>query len=199
LKNVKAEKFNEKASRSESKPNEVIAALDLKPGQKIVDLGAGGGYFSLRFAEEVGERGAVYAVDVNPQFLVFVSNAAEEKGLKNVETVLASENGFSLPDKVDLIFVRNAYHHLRDRTRYFKKLKRVLKPNGKLAVVEYCDGGFFSFRHFSFKHFFSFRRWFGHFVPEKTIEREMGDAGYRLVKKFDFLKEQSFSIFSKQR
>ena len=185
MKNVKAEKFNEKASNPKSKPDEVIAALELKRGQTIADLGCGGGYFSLRFAEEAGESGRVYAVDANPGFLEFVSDAAEEKGFGNVETILADEKGFSLPEKVDLVFARNAYHHLHDRVEYFKKLKKKLKRGGRIAVVEYDGGGFFSFR-----------RLFGHYVPEKTIENEMTEAGYGLVERFGFLEKQSFTLYS---
>jgi ubiquinone/menaquinone biosynthesis C-methylase UbiE len=187
---VKAEKFNEKASRPESKASEIIAALELKRGQTVADLGCGGGYFSLRFAEKVGERGRVYAVDVNPEFLAFVSNAAEEKCLKNVKPILADEKGFSLPKKAeaDVIFARNAYHHLRNRTEYFRKLKKQLKRGGRIAIVEYTPG-----------RFFSFRRLFRHCVPEKTIENEMQEAGYGLVKRFDFLEtpKQSFTVYAR--
>jgi 16S rRNA C1402 N4-methylase RsmH len=69
---------------------------------------------------------------------------------------------------------------------YFKKLKNALKPNGRIAIIEYksSDGRF------------SFHRRFGHYVPKETLNTEMKEAGYKLVKDLDFLPEQSFMIFS---
>ncbi|GAF98639.1 unnamed protein product, partial [marine sediment metagenome] len=123
MKNTKARMFNRKASAPESKPDQIFKTLALRPGQIIADLGAGGGYFSFRFADAVGGKGKVYAVDVNPNFLELIRNSAEEKGLNNIETVLATGNGVNLPEKtLDLIFVRNVYHHLPNRTEYFRNL-----------------------------------------------------------------------------
>jgi len=176
--------FNNKAASSKSKPNEVLNALDLQGGQKVADIGAGGGYFTLRFAEIVGADGRVFAVDVNQDFLAFIHNSAEEKGLSNVETVLATKDGVALPKKsFDLIFIRNASHHLPDRPEYFGKLKAALKPQGRIAIVEYKGGGF------------SFHGLFGHYVPKETIIKEMEQAGFQLEKDLSFLPEQSFTIF----
>jgi arsenite methyltransferase len=182
--NTKAEMFNKKAASSKSKPDEVVNALELQRGQKVADIGAGGGYFTLRFAEIVGADGRVFAVDVTQDFLDFIQNCAKEKGLSNVETVLAAKNGADLPEKsFDLIFIRNASHHLPDRAEYFRKLKAALKPEGRIAVVEYRGGGF------------SFHGLFGHYVPKETIIEEMEQAGFQLEKDLSFLPEQSFTIF----
>jgi arsenite methyltransferase len=182
--NTKAEMFNKKAASSKSKPDEVVNALELQRGQKVADIGAGGGYFTLRFAEIVGADGRVFAVDVTQDFLDFIQNSAKEKGLSNVETVLAAKNGADLPEKsFDLIFIRNASHHLPDRAEYFRKLKAALKPEGRIAVVEYRGGSF------------SFHGLFGHYVPKETIIEEMEQAGFQLEKDLSFLPEQSFTIF----
>ena len=182
--NTKAEMFNNKAASSKSKPDEVLKALELQRGQKVADIGAGGGYFTLRFAEIVGADGRVFAVDVNQDFLEFIQNSAKEKGLSNVETVLAAKDGANLPEKsFDLIFIRNASHHLPERPEYFKKLKAALKPQGRIAVVEYRGSGF------------SFHGLFGHYVPKETIIEEMEQAGFQLEKDLSFLPEQSFTIF----
>ena len=60
--------FNRKASDPKNKPDEILEALELQQGQRVADIGAGGGYFSLRFAEAVGKDGRVFAVDTNPKF-----------------------------------------------------------------------------------------------------------------------------------
>jgi arsenite methyltransferase len=176
--------FNSKASSSKSKPNEVLKALELQQGQTVADIGSGGGYFALRFAEIVGSEGHVFAVDTDQSFLDFVQNSAKEKGLANVETVLAAKDAAPLPeDSLDLIFLRNVCHHLPDRPEYFKKLKAALKPEARIAIIEYRGGGF------------SFHGLFGHYVPKETIIKEMEQAGYQLEKDLGFLPEQSFTVF----
>ena len=186
MKNFKAKMFNKKASDPKSKPDQILETLALQPGQNIADIGAGGGYFSLRFADAVGRGGKVYAVDTNPEFLEFIGNSAVEKGLNNVKTVLATEGKLILPEKsLDFVFVRNAYHHLPNRVEYFRNLTGLLKPEGKIVIIEYKRGGLFSFH-----------RIFGHYVPKETIVEEMEEAGYRLEKDSDFLPKQSFTIFS---
>jgi ubiquinone/menaquinone biosynthesis C-methylase UbiE len=189
MKNFKAKTFNKKASDPKSKADQILETLALQPGQNIADIGAGGGYFSLLFAGAVGRKGKVYVVDTNPEFLEFIRNGAKEKGLNNVKTVLAAEGKLTLPGKsLDLIFLRNVYHHLPNRVEYFRNLTGLLKPDGRIAIVEYKRGGVFSFR-----------RIFGHHVLQETIVKEIEKAGYRLKESFGFLPEQSFTIFSMKK
>ncbi len=179
--------FNRKAAASESKPDQVLAALALRPGQNIADIGAGGGYFTLKFADMVGKKGRVYAIDTNPEFLEFIKNSAMEKGLRNVETIPVVEGKLILPIRsLDLVFLRNVYHHLPNRVEYSRNLKKFLKPGGKIVIIEYKRGGLF-------------RRIFGHYVPKETILKEMEEAGYKLKEDFGFLLKQSFMIFSPKK
>ena len=76
MENFQAKMFNKKASNPKSKPNQIIEAIALKPGQNIADIGAGGGYFSLRFSKIVGQEGKVYAVDTSLDFFEFIKKAA---------------------------------------------------------------------------------------------------------------------------
>jgi len=186
MKSFKAKMFNRKAADSRNKPDQIIEAIGLKLGQSIADIGAGGGYFTLRFAEIVGERGKVYAVDTNPRFLQFIKSKAGENGLNNIVTIL-TEDKLDLPEKsLDLIFMRNVTHHISNRVEYFKSLKRFLKPDGRIAIIEYKKGKIFTFRGL-----------FGHYVPKETLIQEMEEAGYKLEKALDFLPEQHFTIYSK--
>jgi arsenite methyltransferase len=184
--NSKAEMFNRKASDPKNKPDEILKALGLQQGQKVADVGSGGGYFALRFAETVGIEGRVLAVDINQNFLEFIQDSAKEKGLVNVETVLTSKENPSLPEKIlDLIFMRNVCHHLTNRLECFTQLKNALKPGGRIAIIEYRSD-----------RRFSFHRMFGHCVSKETIIKEMEKAGYQLEKDLNFLPEQSFTLFS---
>jgi ubiquinone/menaquinone biosynthesis C-methylase UbiE len=186
IRNPKAEMFNRKASDPKNKPDEVLKALDLQQRQKVADVGSGGGYFTLRFAEIVGTEGRVFAVDTNPKFLGFIQDSAKEKGLTNVETVLAEKDKQILPGKsMDLVFMRNVCHHLSNRVEYFRRLKNTLKASGRVAIIEYRSG-----------RGFSFHKLFGHYVAKEKIIEEMKKAGYKLEKEEDFLPEQSFTLFS---
>ena len=186
MRSLKAKMLNRKASDPKNKPDQVIEAIGLKSGQTIADIGVGGGYFSLIFADIVGEKGKVYAVDTNRSFLESIKNTAKEKELNNIITLLA-EDKLDLQEKsLDLIFMRNVTHHISNRVKYFQDLKKFLKFDGKIAIIEYKKGKLFTFRGM-----------FGHYVPKETIIQEMKEAGYALEKEFDFLPEQHFTIYSK--
>ena len=75
---------------AEQKPDEVIAALDLKPGETLADIGAGSGYFSFRLARKVGDTGRVYAVDINSDMILFMNRNIRDKKIKNVTTILSA-------------------------------------------------------------------------------------------------------------
>jgi ubiquinone/menaquinone biosynthesis C-methylase UbiE len=157
--------------------------LRLQQGQVIADIGAGGGYFSLRFAEIVGKNGRVFAVDTSQNFLEYIKNEAEKKGLKNIETILVTGEKLSLPEQgLDLIFMRNVYHHLRNRVEYFRKIRHFLKPNGKVAIIEHDKS-------------LALHSIFGHYVPKEIIIKEMEEAGFLVEREFDFLPSHSFIIF----
>jgi ubiquinone/menaquinone biosynthesis C-methylase UbiE len=176
-----ADFFNRDASAPESKPDEVISALALKAGMQVADLGAGGGYFALRFARAVGREGKVYAVDVNPELLEMIKASVSKADLNNVVFIHAREDDSMLPEKsVDLIFVRNVFHHLPDQGKYFRNLKPKLKPGGRVAIIEYKKGAYYS----------------GHETPEEVVIDIMKKAGFRLAKRYDFLEKQSFTVYS---
>jgi len=188
MKNLKAKMFNKKASDPRNKPNQIIETIGLKSGQVIVDIGSGGGYFTLRFAEIVGEEGKVYAVDTDEKLLEFVNNNAKKKGMNNIVTVLAKDK-LELPkESLDLVFMRNVTHHISNRISYFNDLKKFLKPYGKVIIIEYKKGKPFTFRGI-----------FGHYVSKEAIVQEMEEAGYILEKEFDFLPEQHFTIYLNQQ
>ena len=185
----RAKMFNKRASKPKYKADQILEKLTLKPGQSIADIGSGGGYFTYRFAKAVGEKGQVYAVDTNQEFLKFIKKQSAEQELNNIITLLTASGHPDLPEHMfDYIFFRNVTHHLPNRINYFKSLSKALKPNGKIVIIEYNGGG----------GFLSFQRLHRHSVPLDLLIEEMKQAGYKLQKSYDFLSEQSFSIFSLQ-
>jgi len=168
-------------------PEKVIAALQIRPGEKIADLGAGGGYFTFKLAAAAGPTGKVYAVDVDREMVELINNQAQKDSVKNVETILAKIDDPQLPKEgVDLIFTSNTYHHFDDRITYFTKLRKYLSPSGRLAIID-----------------FDRRAWFEgllrHYTPSEFIKREMEQSGYSLQQELNFLDRQSFQIFSVKR
>ncbi len=160
----------------------VIAELHLAPGQKVADIGSGGGYFTFRLAEAVGSEGVVYAVDVDADMNERLAGIAMERGASNVHIVLAAFDDPRIPQPVDLIFTSNTYHHLEDRVAYLEKAARYIAPGGRIAVVEYRRKGFF-------------QRFLGHATEADEIRSEFESAGYALVADHDFLDRQHFLVF----
>jgi ubiquinone/menaquinone biosynthesis C-methylase UbiE len=183
----KAEMFNRKAARKQSKAYEILNALDIQPGQTIADIGSGGGFFTFFFSQLVGKNGTVYALDTNQDLLEFINTQATKQGLTNITTVHITGQSLLLPShSIDLFFVRNVYHHLQDRTSDFSELQHLLTAQGRIAIIEYTKHG----------SKFSFHRRCGHHVPKETIIEEMSNAGYTVSVSFDFLPVQSFTIFT---
>jgi cyclopropane fatty-acyl-phospholipid synthase-like methyltransferase len=162
-------------------PERVVAALELEPGARVADLGSGGGYFTFRLARAVGPAGRVYAVDVDEGLNAYVAGRAREEGLANVEVILAEYADPKLPEPVDLVFTSNTYHHIEDRPRYFENAKKYLRPNGRVAILEYSEAP----------------SWFlpSHTTSAEAIRSEMEAAGYRLLRKHDFPSKQHFLVF----
>jgi len=131
---IRAEMFNKKAAKKNSKADEIINIIDIKNGQTIADIGAGGGYFALKFAEIVGRRGKVYAVEINADFLKFIKKSSEKEGFSNIITM----DKLDIPEhSLDFVFMRNVTHHMPDRVFYFKNLKKFFKASGKFIIIDY--------------------------------------------------------------
>lgn len=120
------------------KPDEVVRALGLRPGQVACDVGAGPGYFALRLARAVGPQGRVFAVDVEPKILDALRERIAESGLRNVTPVLALGEDPLLPARAcDVILIVDTYHHFPDRVKYLARLAQSLRPGGRIANVDY--------------------------------------------------------------
>jgi len=177
--------LNREASSARSKPEEILKRLHLREGQTIADIGSGGGYFTLAFAQRTGKTGHVYAIDIKKKYLNFIRHRSEQAGLDNIIFVLAEKSEMNLPEaNLDLIFARNVFHHLPEPANYFANLKKYLKPAGKVAIIEHKKKGF------------GFATLFGHHTSREAILRKMEKAGYFLTESFDILPDQTFTLFA---
>jgi ubiquinone/menaquinone biosynthesis C-methylase UbiE len=119
-------------------PARLVRALGLRPGQTVAEIGAGTGYLTRRLARAVGPRGRVYAVDAEPRMLPILVERSRRGGIGNVTPVLGRDDDPFLPGRsCDLVLVVNTYHHLGGGPRYLRRLRRLLRPGGRLVNVDF--------------------------------------------------------------
>lgn len=159
----------------------VVETLKLQSGQLVADIGAGSGLFARPLAKAVGEKGIVFAVDIEPAMLSHIEKTAWEQQLHNLRPVLAAENDPKLPEPVDLIVIINTLHHIPNPDVYLKKLRGYLRPGGRIAVIDFSD------------------RWPAGAQTMKYSQQElaawMKEAGFSLKEKHDFLDHNFFVIY----
>lgn len=163
-------------------PDAVIAALDIRPGMVVGDLGPGYGHFTLRLARAVEPDGIVYALDASQSTLDDLRKAAEDRGITTLRTVRVRRDRLEIPEPVDMLFVSATYHHLPDRTTYFSKARAHLRPGARVAILESRREGLLA-------------RWHGlHATSPDRLMSEMRAAGYRLTATHDVVRGYWFGI-----
>lgn len=177
--------MNDPSRDAWQKPKEVIQKLAIKPGSRVADLGAGGGYFTWHLAGAVGPQGVVYAVDIDETALGLIKKEMTSREITNVVPIRAEPSDAKLPEPVDLVFSCDTYHHMQDRVAYFKSLARYLKADGQVAILDFHPHGFFS-------------GLLGHGTAKEEVRKEMESAGYRLIADYDFIESQHFQVFSRK-
>jgi ubiquinone/menaquinone biosynthesis C-methylase UbiE len=119
------------------RPADVLRALDLRPGNVVVDLGSGAGYFALKLSPIVGKEGQVLAVDIRKLSLSFLWIRALLSRKRNIRVVLSDEDNPRLPSgAVDAVLVANTFHELRDPKVILDHVSRSLRPGGRLVIVD---------------------------------------------------------------
>ncbi|QDV33143.1 class I SAM-dependent methyltransferase [Tautonia plasticadhaerens] len=132
------ERFESESREVFTRRREVVAALGLRPGMDVADIGAGTGLYAIPIAEAVGPEGAVFAVDIAPNFLRHIAERSSKAGLLNVCTVLGTQDSPQLPPgSVDLAFICDTYHHFEDPAAMLGAIRRALRPGGRLVVIEF--------------------------------------------------------------
>lgn len=116
----------------------IVAALDLRPGMAVADVGAGTGAFSVLLAAKVGQEGRVIAQDVAPEFVRGIEARARRENLPQLQALLGGERDARLPEAgVDLVFTCDTYHHFEYPQAMLASLRQALKPGGRLVVIDY--------------------------------------------------------------
>lgn len=168
------------------KPEVVLAAMNLKDGDLVADLGAGTGFFTRRMARAVAPTGKVYATDIQPQMLERLEASAAQEGITNIVTVLGTETDPKLPRGMfDWILLVDVYHEFQQPEPMLAKMREALKPGGRVALVEYRAEGDTA-AHISAAH-------------KMTVEQVLAEwkpAGFELVETIEELPSQHLFIFT---
>jgi len=124
--------------QEEERPDLLLEALKLKPGDVAADIGAGTGYYSWRLAEKVGEKGRVYAVDIQQEMLDLLAKKMAERKITNVKGVLGTISDPRLPtNSVDLVLMVDVYHEFSHPHEMMKAICNGLKRDGRVVFVEF--------------------------------------------------------------
>jgi predicted methyltransferase len=156
----------------EQKPDEVLKLMNVKPGQVIVDIGAGSGYFTRRFAAAVGPSGKAIGVEIDSAMVRSMNADAKRLGLTNYEARLVPpEDPMLAASSVDVIFLCDTYHHITGTAAYFAKVRQALKPGGRLVILDFVRTKENS----------------NHSIIREEVVDELHRAGFRLAREFDLL------------
>ena len=155
-------------------------AIGVAEGSNVAELGAAGGWFTLRLAERVGPNGNVYAEDIQPAMLLGISRRMQSQNLTNVKTVLGTASDPHLPGALDAALISDAYHEMDDPedpklvVTLLRNVAASLKPQGRLGIVDWTPGnggpGPSS----------------DHRVDPTTVIEAARAAGFELIKREDF-------------
>lgn len=169
--------FGDDRRDSWQKPDEVVKTIGLKPGQIIVDIGAGDGYFMRYFAKTVAPRGKAVGLEIKSDLVEKMNEDARKSGLTNYEARLVETDDPKLaPHSVDVIFLCDTYHHINSRVDYFRKIRQALKAGGRLVILDMVRS----------------KRNTDHSVIREDVIEELRQAGYELKKEYDLLMPRQY-------
>lgn len=164
---------------------EVIAALGLKQGMAVADVGAGTGLFTRMFSPLVGEKGKVYAVDISDEFVEHIEKVAREKKMDNIVGVVCKADSVELPPaSVDLVFICDTYHHFEYPAKTMHSVHRALKPDGQVVLID-----FQRIPGVSSEWTLSHVR-----AGKEVFVKEIVDAGFKQVEAKDDLLDESYFV-----
>jgi ubiquinone/menaquinone biosynthesis C-methylase UbiE len=164
----------------------MLTSLGVKPGMTVCDMGCGNGFYTLQLAKMVGEKGRVYAVDIQPEMLKLLQQRADKAGLKNIVPVQGELWDPKLPPgKIDLILLVDVYHEFSHPVQMLAGMRAALAPGGNAVLVEYRGED----PEVPIKPL--------HKMTKDQIKMEWLPNGFKLAKEFDKLPWQHMMWFEK--
>ena len=156
----------------------VLDLLKISEGRTVADIGAGSGWFTVRAARRVGERGKVYAVEINQEYIEHINERAKKENFANIQTVLGTEDDPRLPaDAVDAVLILKTYHEIGQPVKVLLNLKKSLKKDALLGIIDKNGKGD------------------DHGINREVVVEEAGRAGFVLKDEYDFVKPDGMDYF----
>lgn len=156
----------------------VMDLLGIAPGRSVADIGAGSGWFTVRAAARVGESGIVYAEDINPEAITYITKRAEKQKLKNIKPILGTTDDTKLPaNSVDAVLLLKVYHEMEHPVPLMQQLKASLRPGAKVGIIDRNGNGA------------------DHGIMPDVVDHEMTEAGFKRMGKYDFTKGDGQDFF----
>jgi ubiquinone/menaquinone biosynthesis C-methylase UbiE len=181
-----AEWLIRRVREQEEGPTKMRDQLQVKPGMTVCDMGCGNGYHTLPLAEMVGEKGKVFAVDVQPEMIEMLKQNIDRKGVKNVVPIVGLYHDPKLPpDTCDMILLVDVYHEFSHPVQMLAAMRAALKKDGLLVLVEFrAEDDTVPIRP-------------EHKMTKAQIHKEMNANGFTLKREFDGLPWQHLMFFGK--
>jgi predicted methyltransferase len=176
--------FEEPGREKRLQIDRVMDLLHIKPGSTVADIGAGGGWFSVRAARRVAPNGRVIAEEINPKAIASIQQRAQREHLGNIETLLGTPDDPRLaPDSLDAALMLKVYHEIAHPPLVLANLRAALKPGARFGIIDRHGNGA------------------DHGLNEPIVRAEVEAAGFRQVARYDFTKadgQDYFLIFEKR-
>ena len=159
-------------------PNRIMDVLGIKDGSRVADIGAGSGWFTVRAARRVGNNGAVYAVEINSDYLKHIEERAKRENLPNIHTILGKEDDPLLPaNSVDAVLLLKTYHEVAQPIRLLRRTREAMRAGALLGIIDRNgEAG-------------------SHGIDKATLIEEVSRAGFVLVGEHDFVKPDNVDYF----
>ena len=156
----------------------VMDILKITGGKTVADLGAGSGWFTVRAAKKVGDRGKVFAVEVNVDAIKYIDERAKKENLSNITTILGTEDDPKLPaDSVDAVLILKTYHEIGQPVKVLENLRKSLKKDALVGIIDRNGNGE------------------DHGINKETVIEEMKRAGFSKTEDYDFTKADGQDYF----
>jgi ubiquinone/menaquinone biosynthesis C-methylase UbiE len=165
---------------------QMLKCLNVKKGQNICDLGCGNGFYTLQLAEMVGEKGKIYAVDIQAEMLQLLRARMKDTGLKNIKPILGGLIDPKLPEnELDMVLLVDVYHEFSHPEQMLAAIRKSLKPDGRLVLVEFREED----PKVPIKP--------EHKMSKAQILKELNPNGFKLVEQYDKLPWQHVMFFTR--
>ena len=162
----------------------VMDLLNIKPGSTVADIGAGGGWFSVRAARRVAPNGRVIAEEINPKAIGYIQQRAQREQISNIVTLLGTPDDPKLaPNSLDAALMLKVYHEIAHPPLVLASLRAAMKPGARFGIIDRNGNGA------------------DHGLNEPIVRAEVERAGFRQVARYDFTKadkQDYFLIFEKR-